>query len=253
MVTLYQVPISPYVRKVKIALWEKDIPFESRLADPLLGLLPEGFAAISPRLEVPTLVDGGIAIFDSTIILEYLEDAYPERPLRPADPVDRARARMLEEIADTQFEAANWVLGEIRFFQRAAGEEAERLTAAAGAAIGRHLDRLEEELAGRPFLSGPTFGLGDVALVPQVTAAGFFGFGPEPRHPRLADWLARVQGRTSVQRDLAEVTAAAATFGERGGVRQYRDHRLEWLCRHGGVDIVLQGLAQGTIRFAPDV
>jgi glutathione S-transferase/RNA polymerase-associated protein len=253
MITLYGVAISPYVRKVKIALWEKTLPFEMRVADPFLGLLPDDFVAISPRLEVPTLVDDGRAIFDSTIILEYLEDAHPERPLRPADPIDRARVRMLEEIADTQFEAANWALAEIRFHRQIGEAKAEELTAAAGTAIARHFDRLERELAGRPYLSGPAFGVGDVALIPPVTAATFFGFGPGPSHPRLAAWLARMQERDSVQKDTADVLAAAASFGERPGVRQCRDHRLEWMLRHGGEEVVREGLARGTYRFSPHV
>jgi glutathione S-transferase/RNA polymerase-associated protein len=252
MLTLYGVAISPYVRKVKIALWEKGIPFESRVADPFLGILPDTFVAASPRLEVPVLVDDDLSIFDSTIILEYLEDAYPNPPLRPAAPADRARARMLEEIADTQLEAAIWALGEIRFFKRAVGAQAEHLTAAAQSAIGRHFDRLERELASRPYLSGLAFGTGDLALVPPVTAAAFFGMGPGSGHPRLSDWLRRMQERDSVQKDATDVLAAATSFGTQAGVRQCRDHRLEWLFRHGGQDIVCQGLERGTLRLSAD-
>jgi glutathione S-transferase/RNA polymerase-associated protein len=252
MLTLYGVAISPYVRKVKIALWEKGIPFDSRVADPFLGILPDAFVAASPRLEMPTLIDGAFSIFDSTIILEYLEDAYPNPPLRPAAPTDRARARMLEEIADTQLEAAIWALGEIRFFKRAVGAQAEHLTAAAQSDIGRHFDRLERELAAGPYLSGPAFGLGDIALIPPVTAADFFGVSPGSDRPRLADWLGRMRERDSVQRDAADVLTAAASFGERPGVRQCRDHRLEWMLKHGGSDIVCDGLERGTLRLSAD-
>ena len=62
-----------------------------------------------------------------------------------------------------------------------------------------------------------------------------------------------MRGRASVQQDGAEVVAAAASFGQRSGVRQYRDHRLEWMLKHGGEDIVREGLARGTIKFSPDV
>lgn len=253
MIVLFGVPISPYVRKVKIALREKGIPFDMQVADPLLRILPDRFVAASPRLEVPALVDGDLAVFDSRIILEYLEDAFPDPPLRPADPAGRARARMLEEIADTQFEAANWALGEIRFFGRAEGDQARRLTEAAAGAIARHLDRLEAELAERSHLSGRSFGLADVALVPHVTAADFFGFGPGPERPRLDAWLERMRSRDSVRRDLEEVLAAVGSFGERRGARQYRDHRLEWMMKHGGDSIVREGLERGTIELARDV
>src|SRR4030095_6118532 len=126
MVVLHEHPLSPYAQKVKIALAEKGITFESRLPDILGGNVGE-FAALNPRLEVPALVDGDVAIFDSTIILEYLEDRWPTPPLLPASPAERARVRMLEELCDTYYEAINWAIFEIRVFQRATGELAARL------------------------------------------------------------------------------------------------------------------------------
>jgi glutathione S-transferase/RNA polymerase-associated protein len=257
MFTLYEHPLSPYARKVKIALWEKALPFESRAVN-LLAEVPPDFAAANPRLEVPTLVDDGLAIFDSTIILEYLEDRYPERPLRAADPADRARARMLEEIADTQLEATLWALAEVRFFGRATGERAEAMTADAVAVVGRHFDRLERALAGREYLNGARFGLGDIAHVPLMSSAAFFGIQPGSEQPRLSDWLARMLARESVEKDQAAAMAAVASFGAPSGggrplVRQYRDHRLEWMMKHGGADIVRDGLAAGTIKFASEV
>src|SRR6185503_9373866 len=79
------------------------------------------FAAASPRNEVPALIDGDARIFDSTIILEYLEDKVPSPPLLPRDPAARARARMIEDVCDTLYEAVNWGLSEIRWFKRADG------------------------------------------------------------------------------------------------------------------------------------
>ena len=111
MITLYDHPLSPYAQKVKIALREKGLAFEA----PLPGGLGAGgasgdFVEASPRAEVPALVDGEVRVFESTIILEYLEDAYPEPPLRPASPAERARVRMLEEVMDTHYEAINWAI-----------------------------------------------------------------------------------------------------------------------------------------------
>ena len=256
MVTLYEHPLSPYARKVKIALWEKGIPFESRVPD-LFGSIPGDFATASPRLEVPTLIVNGLSIFDSTIILEYIEDRYPEPALRAADPADRARARMLEELADTQLEATAWALAEVRFFGRATGSRAEELTAAARSVVSHHFDRLEHELSKREFLNGPAFGLGDIAFIPLVASLGFFGLQPGPERPRLSAWLGRMFERESVQKDQAAAMEAVASFstaatGGRPVVRQYRDHRLEWMMKHGGADIVRDGLANGSIKFAPD-
>ena len=70
-------------------------------------------------------------IFDSTIILEYLEDRWPTPALLPGAPAERARVRMLEEAMDTHFEAINWGLSEIRWFRRAEGELERTLLARA--------------------------------------------------------------------------------------------------------------------------
>src|SRR5437867_3892364 len=91
MVVLYEHPLSPYVHKVKIALTEKGVPFEPRLPD-FVGGQDAAFAGASPRLEVPALVDGDTTVFDSTIILEYIEDRWPTPALLPATPAARARA-----------------------------------------------------------------------------------------------------------------------------------------------------------------
>src|SRR5262245_55767565 len=159
MVVLHEHPLSPYAQKVKIALGEKNVAFESRLPDLLGGNLGE-FAAVIPRSERPALVDGDIAVFDSTIILEYLEDRWPTPPLLPASPADRARVRMLEELCDTYYEAINWAVFEIRVFQRATGPLAEQLESRIAdqrAGCNAYLDRA---LGSRPYFNGDTFEIG---------------------------------------------------------------------------------------------
>jgi glutathione S-transferase/RNA polymerase-associated protein len=90
MITLYDHPLSPYAQKVRIALREKGVPFQLALPGGLgAGGAAGEFAAANPRAEVPTLIDGAARIFDSTIILEYLEDAYPTPALLPAAAADR--------------------------------------------------------------------------------------------------------------------------------------------------------------------
>ena len=129
---LYEHPLSSYAQKVKIALREKGLDFTVETPPALGSGKADGkFAAASPRNEVPALVDGDVRIFDSTIILEYLEDKFPSPPLLPSDPAARANARMIEELCDTLYEAVNWGLSEIRWFKRAEGEQAEKMTATA--------------------------------------------------------------------------------------------------------------------------
>src|SRR5215212_10903245 len=109
MLTLYEHPLSAYAMKVKIALLEKGLEFQPIVPDGLPnGTAAGAFVEASPRAEIPALVDGDVRVFDSTIILEYLEDKWPTPALLPSSPIERARARMLEEICDTQYEAVNW-------------------------------------------------------------------------------------------------------------------------------------------------
>src|SRR5690349_12816919 len=103
MIVVYEHPLSPYAQKVKIALAEKGVEFECRLPDFMSGQDPD-FAAANPRLEVPALVDGDTRVFDSTVILEYIEDRWPKPPLLPPTPPDRARVRVIADPRDTYHE-----------------------------------------------------------------------------------------------------------------------------------------------------
>lgn len=255
MLTLYEHPLSPYAQKVKIALYEKGIPFEAVVPDIFGGGTPD-FVTSSPRREVPSLIDGETTVFDSTIILEYLEDKWPQPALLPATPAERARVRMLEELCDTYFEAINWGIAEIRVFSRARGELAERMLARAGEQIGKMQQRLERELGSRAFFNGERFGWGDLSVYPYVAGSAGNGFLPLSGS-HLADWLSRVSQRDSVGKCASAAREALAGFQnlspivESGVfVREYRDHRLEWMMRSGGQQIVLDGMAKKNIRFS---
>lgn len=101
---LYSGPLSLFSRKVEIVLAEKQLAYE-RIMVPFSqaeGYFPKhpDVLAANPKGQVPVLVDGDLTLFDSTVINEYLEDAYPEPSLLPTDPVARARCRQLELFAD---------------------------------------------------------------------------------------------------------------------------------------------------------
>ena len=255
MITLYEHPLSPYAQKVKIALYEKGIPFEAVTPD-IFGGTTQEFVSSSPRREVPSLVDGETTVFDSTIILEYIEDKWPQPPLLPATPAERARVRMIEELEDTYHEAINWALAEIRVFGRAKDAVAEQLVARAGEQITGMYARLERELGNRPFFNGEKFGWGDLSVYPYVAGSTGNGFAP-PNGSKLAAWLERASQRESTQKCAAAAMEALAGFQNLGPiveqglfVREYRDHRLEWMMRSGGQQIVLDGMAKGNIRFS---
>lgn len=256
MIELWEHPLSPYAQKVKIALAEKGVAFMARTPDAMgSGATPSAFNHTNPRGEVPVLVVDGRAIFDSTIILEYIEDAFPTPPLMPSDPFDRARQRMIEEMCDTHYEAITWGLAEIAFFRRAEGEQAAAMQAKAGAEIARLNAWLDAQLGGAEWFCGDRFGWGDLCAAPFVRGAAGFGLTPAPGSG-LERWLERVGARSSAAaafqqaQDAIAAMAAVAGIVERGLFkRQYRDHRLEWMIRSGGLDIVRAGLERDNIRF----
>ena len=259
MVILYEHPLSPFAQKVKIALAEKGVEFESRLPDILGGGGEDAFAAANPRREVPALIDGETAVFDSTIILEYIEDRWPAPPLLPATPGERARVRMLEELCDTYYEAINWAAFEIHAFRRATGALADRLLARITEQRAGANAYLERQLGTRPYFNGERFGWGDLAVVPAVQAAAMTGT-PPATGSALAGWLARLQERPSVAATFAAATAAIPSFELLPQLvasgqfrREYRDHRLDWMMRSGGAEIVLEGMSKGNIRFTHEL
>jgi glutathione S-transferase len=92
--------LSPYVRKVLAVLELKGLRYEIDPIVPFMG--DDRFTALSPLRRVPVLVDDRVTLADSTVICQYLDDRWPSPPLYPADVADRARARWLEEYADSR-------------------------------------------------------------------------------------------------------------------------------------------------------
>jgi glutathione S-transferase len=260
MLRLYDHPFSPYAQKVKISLREKGQAFEPPMPEGIgAGGAGGEFTAANPRAEVPALIDGDVMVFDSTIILEYIEDKWPNPPMLPKDPAERARVRMLEEIMDTHFEALTWSLGEVRAFKRATGELAQKIEAGVASRIQGFYSWLERQLGDRQWFNGESFGWGDLSVAPYVNGAVAQGHAV-PAGSKLAGWLARVNQRPSVAacaKDIAEMLRAnanamgdVAELVEKGLFkREYRDHRLEWMIKSGGLEVVLKGLEADNIRF----
>jgi len=252
---LYEHPLSSYAQKVKIALREKGLAFDVETPQAVgSGSSGGAFAAASLRLEVPALIDGEARIFDSTIILEYLEDKYPSPALLPRNPAARAEARMIEDVCDTLYEAINWGLGEIGWFKRAEGKLADEMKAKAGSQTRQLLDWLEGKLGSRTWFGGD-FGWADLSVAPYLNRSVHYGIGPAEGSP-LRAWHKRACERPSVAATFMEFEAArqgmtnvVERLASGAFRREYRDHRLEWMMKSGGVQIVLDGLAKNNIRF----
>lgn len=255
MLILYEHPLSPYAQKVKIVLREKNLPVETRMPENIGSGVAGMIDRLNPRAEVPVLIDGDCTVFDSTIILEYIEDKFPSPPMLPETPADRARARMIEEVCDTHYEAINWGLGEVRFFGRGGETLGPRLREQAIQQTAQIHAWLDAALGNRDWLVGNRFGWADLAAVPFVAMSAMFG-APPPVGSSLARWQERVCARPAVAQTVAEAMAtipameSVASLVAAGGFkREFRDHRLEWLVRSGGIQVVLDGLANDNIRF----
>jgi glutathione S-transferase len=202
---LYTHGLSPYSAKVRIALDEKGIAFEE-IAVPLrragMTSKPVELLASNPRGQVPTLLDGGVTLYDSTVIVEYLEEKQPEPRLFPKDRAERARARLAEDDGDHLMNGAVAQLIAETFRKPDPATRDEQRIEEAAAQIHAALDRLEQRLDGNDYVTG-AFGAADAAWFMPVTCASLCGVPPTDRHPHVAAWIARMNGRASVARTMA--------------------------------------------------
>lgn len=185
--------VSPYVRKVLACLNLKGLAYEIDPITPFFG--NDEYERLSPLRRIPVLIDGDASICDSSVICAYLDDAYPERPLLPVGAKDRARARWLEEYADTRLgDLFIWGL----FYQKVVrpavwGEAADeaRVAKTLSEDLPQALDYLERELPASGFLFGE-IGLADVAIASFFRNGGYAGFETDAaRWPVTAAFVAR--------------------------------------------------------------
>jgi glutathione S-transferase len=229
MITLYHHNISVCAQKVRIALDEKGLPYDGREVDLMKQehLSPD-FLKINPKGLVPVLVHDDTPIMESTVILEYLEDAFPEKSLRPSSNAGRARMRLWAKIPDDGLHAA---CGSVTYaaafapqlranhtqaeWEERLGKLPDRARAARQRQIIEHgfkapvvkdavllhdkvLKDMDAALAKQPWLAGEEFSLADIAIVPYVTRLDRLGLdGMWASRPNVARWFVEMQARPS--------------------------------------------------------
>ncbi len=201
-VTLIGSPVSPYVRKVLAVCALKGIDISLDPISPMMG--NDDFERLSPLRRVPVWIEGDLTLCDSSVIVQYIEETRPGPSLWPADPVQRARARWIEEFADTRlFDVLGWRL----FFQialkpRFFGTEAdpEIVEKAREVELPAILDYLEGQMPETGFLFGD-LSIADLSLAPAFANARAVQVEIDPaRWPRLAGWLERMETETPLGR-----------------------------------------------------
>ena len=186
--------VSPYVRKVLACLELKGRDYEVDPITPFFG--NDEFSRLSPLRRIPVLIDGDLVISDSTVICAYLDECYPQPPLLPSSPADRAKARWLEEFADTRLgDLFIWGLFYQRFVHhRIWGEPGDesRVERVLAEEVPPALDYLEGLLPESGFLFGE-IGLADIAIGSFFRNAEYADFHVDAeRWPRTARLVAEV-------------------------------------------------------------
>lgn len=211
---LYSGPLSLFSRKVEIALREKGLPFDREMV-PFTqekGYSPKHPAvlAVNPKGQVPVLIDGDVTLFDSTVIFEYLEEAYPKPPLFPASAKDRARCRLLELTADEillpplrQLMTRTSAPDPDTERQRQRVADADR----AEIALRDHYETLSRRLGSQDYFCG-SFSVADIALFMTVLWVLRLKGPRLDTQPKLAAWYERVKARPSAGQAAEEIAAA---------------------------------------------
>lgn len=237
MLELYQHGSSTCAAKVRFLLMEKGLAYESHYVDLLKSeqFRPE-YLALNPMAVVPTLVHDGEVVIESTVICEYIEDAFPAPRMRPKRPMDIVRMRMWTKAVDEQLQPAvkyityaachRHILKRLppdKFEQYMQGPQGggadtrvpgdpdwahtkraivEQGVEAPGVAqkfrlYDRHLAKMEEALADRPWLAGDEFSLADISLTPYLNRLDMLGMAEmwTAARPRLAKWFERIKAR----------------------------------------------------------
>ena len=228
MLELYHNALSSCSQKVRIVLGEKGLEWKSHVIDLMGGEQhdPE-YVKLNPAHVVPTLVHDGRVLVESTLINEYLDDAFPERPMRPVDPVARHAMRLfVKKIDESVHPAAGVLTYGIATRPMLMGRPAEEREAAwsqipdparraarksviehgvaapemrgAVEAFAAMLGRMESALAQQPWIAGDAFGLADACALPYVLRLEHLAMGQMiEERPRATDWFARVQALDS--------------------------------------------------------
>jgi glutathione S-transferase len=202
MLKIYGALLSPFVRKVRCVLTEKNVPYELVATNPFDK--SADFVRRSPLGRIPALEDEqGRALADSTVIAEYLEERFPTPPLFPRDAYERARVRWFDEYADGGMAAS---LTAKVFFQRVISAKLikggcdEAIVASGLKELPNFLAYLERELDGHQYLVAEAFTLADISVACQLVNLRHAGVEIDAAaYPNVAAWFARVVARPSLK------------------------------------------------------
>ena len=237
MITLYDSAFSPFARKVRMVLDHKGLTYDT--VDGLPRSNHAALKAVNGRVEVPVLVDGDLVVVNSSDIVAYLEHRYPDHDpdhgVYPREPAARVHARAWERLADSTIDP---IFVDISYWKWADRPDPmpSGLLEAARADLKRIYDALEQELAGREFVSG-ALSVADFALFPHLASAKAMEveFSPQA-HPNLTRWFKQMRGLPVAAADLRRTRDYVAGLKDLDFERRkifWRGERIEWLLARG--------------------
>jgi glutathione S-transferase len=248
MLTHFSNGFSPFARKVAMALEYKGLEHET--VDGLTHRNRDRLLAVNPRAEVPVLVDGDTVVANSSDIVAYLDQKYPERPIYPANLKARVEARALERLADSRIDAimldcSIWTWADRKDPPLPGLKEAGQ----------RDLDtifaRIEETLQRYP--TPLPFGhltIAEFAFWPHLAALRPLGFTLDAqKHPRVAAWFAAMRRDKLFLDDARRTADFMKTIGTTSEFERekifWRGDRVEWLLARGFHDWFFKEIKEG--------
>lgn len=211
MATLYGVNLSPFVRKVRVFMAEKGLPYD---LDPVIPVnVSDEYRSMSPLGKIPAYRDERITIPDSSVICAYLERVHPKPALFPAEPTDYARALWFEEYGDGGMQP---IIGNSIFFPLVVGPrffnrppDHEGANKAMSEQLPRFFDYLDGALADRDYLVGGSFTIGDIGICSPFVNLRHAGFDIDgKRWPALRRYVDAIHARPSFKPLIEEERAS---------------------------------------------
>ncbi len=199
MRTLYHYPLSPFSRKVRLFLAEKQLPFDLVIEN--FWEKRREFIAMNPAAQVPVLAENDNSLYvDSTAICEFLEETYPEHNLIGKNPQERAEVRRIASWFNNKFyyEVTKYLLDEKVFkFLKKQGEPSTDCIRAGKTNILYHLDYIGHLAEKHTWLAGNVFSLADITAASHLSVLDYLGDVPWNHNPRAKEWYAVVKSRPS--------------------------------------------------------
>jgi RNA polymerase-associated protein len=193
VMTLYSGANDPYSHRARIVLAEKNVTYEINIIEP--NMLPEDLIDLNPYNSVPTLVDRDLVLYDSRVIMEYLDERFPHPPLMPVDPVSRARSRlMLHRIDNDWYCLLTDLLGENEKKKDKARQEFQNSLASTAPIF-----------EAMPYFMSEEFSLVDCNIAPLLWRLNEYGVQIPPAAKSVRKYMDRVFSRPSFQESLTDM------------------------------------------------